>query len=190
MAGVEVWRKIPGWENAYEVSSTGAVRSLARTVPGPGGHPRRIEGVELSPSTSPTGYKRVNLYGGGKQTTRGVHQLVMMAFVGSPPKGMEVCHNDGDKSNNRLENLRYDSKRANQLDRIAHGNNDKSNRTHCPRGHELTPPNLVAHELKKGHRACLSCARANNHKHKKGLTQEEFTDLSDKFYEALQVAHV
>ncbi len=49
-----------------------------------------------------------------------VHWVVMLAFVGPCPKGLIVCHNDGDKTNNRLSNLRYDTQRSNALDRTKH----------------------------------------------------------------------
>ena len=45
-----------------------------------------------------------------------VHQLVMRAFVGEPPEGMEVRHLNGDPTDNRLENLKYGSRTENILD--------------------------------------------------------------------------
>ena len=50
-----------------------------------------------------------------------VHQLVAEAFLGPCPQGMEVCHNDGDRANNKLENLRYDTRKANHADKRVHG---------------------------------------------------------------------
>jgi hypothetical protein len=50
-----------------------------------------------------------------------VHRLVLEAFVGPCPIGMECCHNDGDPTNNRLENLRWDTHRANGRDASLHG---------------------------------------------------------------------
>lgn len=181
------WKPIPGYEGAYEASDDGQIRSVDRTVDGPGGFPKRVKGAVLAQSTHPNGYKRANLYKGGKGVTRGVHQLVMLAFVGPPPRGMEVCHNNGDKANNCLTNLRYDTKSANQIDRVKHGANEKANRTHCPRGHKLSVPNLVVGAYAKGGRQCLSCARARNHMHRKRLTYDQFVAMSHKYYEKLQV---
>ncbi|WP_242951970.1 HNH endonuclease [Clostridium felsineum] len=45
-----------------------------------------------------------------------VHKLIMAAFVGAPPSGICVCHNNGIASDNRLCNLRYDSQHENILD--------------------------------------------------------------------------
>ena len=51
------------------------------------------------------GYLLVNLYRDGKPRNFLVHRLVAMAFLGGIPRGMQVNHKDGDKKNNRLENL-------------------------------------------------------------------------------------
>lgn len=50
-----------------------------------------------------------------------IHRLVLEAFVGPCPPGMQCCHFDGNTSNNRLSNLRWDTPEANGADRIAHG---------------------------------------------------------------------
>lgn len=50
-----------------------------------------------------------------------VHRLVLEWFVGPCPEGMEACHNDGDSTNNRLDNLRWDTRKANIIDSVKHG---------------------------------------------------------------------
>jgi hypothetical protein len=50
-----------------------------------------------------------------------VHSLVMLAFVGPRPDGLEVCHNNGVASDNRLSNLRYDTRSENNVDSSKHG---------------------------------------------------------------------
>lgn len=49
------------------------------------------------------------------------HRLVAMAYIGSIPPNMMVCHNDGNSSNNHLSNLRIDTAKSNQMDRAKHG---------------------------------------------------------------------
>lgn len=56
-----------------------------------------------------------------KSRTLCVHRLVLEAFVGPCPDGMECCHNNGDPADNRLENLRWDTISSNRADRIKHG---------------------------------------------------------------------
>jgi hypothetical protein len=69
-------------------------------------------------------YVYVVLSKGGKRVSRQVHRLVLEAFVGPCPAGMEACHfPDADKSNNKLDNLRWDTKRANGLDSLIQGRN-------------------------------------------------------------------
>lgn len=57
----------------------------------------------------------------GKHCTFHVHRIVLMAFVGPCPDGMEACHNDGDASNNSLSNLRWDTPENNYADMRNHG---------------------------------------------------------------------
>lgn len=68
------------------------------------------------------GYMAVGLTRDGVRRQRLVHQLVLEAFVGPCPCGMEACHfPDRDRTNNKLSNLRWDTKKANSLDAKAHG---------------------------------------------------------------------
>jgi hypothetical protein len=50
-----------------------------------------------------------------------VHQLVAEAFIGACPEEMEVCHRDGNRANNALSNLRYDTRKNNHADKRLHG---------------------------------------------------------------------
>ena len=50
-----------------------------------------------------------------------VHRLVLMAFSGPAGQGLSACHNDGDRSNNRISNLRWDTTTANHADKKIHG---------------------------------------------------------------------
>jgi hypothetical protein len=102
------WRAIPGWVGFYEVSDEGCVRSLRA-------------GRELKPIRKNHGYYCVSLRRGSRNEQRLIHLQVLRAFVGEPPVGHEGCHNDGDKANNRLSNLRWDTRRNNHQDKYAHG---------------------------------------------------------------------
>ncbi len=63
----------------------------------------------------------VNLSKNNKAKTYKVHTLVLNAFVGPCPEGMECCHNDGDFTNNYVDNLRWDTHQENQRDMVKHG---------------------------------------------------------------------
>jgi hypothetical protein len=67
------------------------------------------------------GYMSVDLSKGGTLRTFHTHRLVVSAFIGAIPQGMDVCHNDGDPANNRLSNLRVDTRSGNVADMEKHG---------------------------------------------------------------------
>lgn len=118
----EIWKDIPGYEGRYQVSDMGRVRSLDRiiTMPSRYGHPYQSprKGRVLRPGRMTQGHMSVAL---GKHNSQTVHSLVMLAFIGPPPEGMEVCHNNGNPADNRLENLRYDSRSSNCIDAYRDG---------------------------------------------------------------------
>lgn len=63
----------------------------------------------------------VNLRG----KTFNVNRLVLLAFVGPCPDGMEGCHNDGNHRNNALSNLRWDTHISNEKDKKRHGTSNE-----------------------------------------------------------------
>jgi hypothetical protein len=134
----EQWRAIPGWEGFYEVSDQGRVRSLDRWVNCSHGV-KRHRGRVLSPRKHPGGYTAVQLSREGVTTQWLVHRLVMLAFEGPCPEGLEVAHQDGIKTDNRLSRLRYDTPRGNNADKIEHGTHREGERMHHAK---LTPDNV------------------------------------------------
>ena len=121
-----LWRGIDGYEGVYEISSTGAVRSLDRIIYQTnwvGNVVRRMyPGRAIKATPDNHGYIRVTLTRQGqKPETKRVHHLVAAAFLGPRPDGYDVCHNDGDKANNALSNLRYGSHTDNEADKLVHG---------------------------------------------------------------------
>lgn len=100
----EQWKPVPSYPD-YEVSDRGRVRSHKRD---------RIRIMNLFTKER---YPRLSLYNRGCQRTWLVHSLVMLAFAGPCPDGMEVCHNDGNTLNNTIDNLRYDTKLNNEHDK-------------------------------------------------------------------------
>ena len=118
----DIWLPIPGYEGFYEVSSAGKVRSIARKVPhGLGNAYRNVKERILSSSPANNGYPSVMLSKEGKKKLCTVHKLVMLAFAGPCPDGLEIAHADGNRLNSRLENLRYATRRENVADAVKHG---------------------------------------------------------------------
>lgn len=156
----ERWLPVPGHEGWYEVSDLGRVRSVHRTVVCRNGRVIRRRAQLLVATLNDQGRPHVTLRKPGSRVHRKVHSLVLSAFVGPRADGMEACHGDGNPANNRLENLRWDTRRGNRLDAVRHGTHPMTARSRCPRSHRLEAPNLVQHVAEKGRRACLACRRA------------------------------
>lgn len=76
---------------------------------------------ELKQSKHLFGYPDITINNKGTPIRTEVHRLVLLTFVGPLPKGMQSCHNNGDPSDCRLENLRYDTPKGNQADKTLHG---------------------------------------------------------------------
>jgi len=125
---MEIWKQVPGYGNFYEASNLGRIRSKNRTVEKFCGLHKKIvkqfyKGRLLNPSKSDKyGHMSVHIGYDKKRISVSVHKLVLLAFVGPAPKGMECCHNNGIASDNRIENLRWDTHTNNNADRKRHGN--------------------------------------------------------------------
>lgn len=153
----ETWLPVVGREGLYEVSDHGRVRSVERVVQF-GAQTRTVKSTVLKPGKTTKGALFVML-SNGKAYNRRVHQLVLEAFVGPCPPGMEGCHWDDNKENNTLTNLRWDTHSANGLDAVRNGNHTNAAKTHCPRGHEYTSENT---KRNGNGRWCRECHRADN----------------------------
>lgn len=151
----EEWVAVPGHEGLYEVSNQGRVRSVPRVSVHRNGRRRLVAGQVLR--QVPVGkYLKVQIpTASGKRVTYWVHRLVLLAFRGQPPEGMQGCHGDGNGRNNRLTNLRWDTAGANQLDNVRAGTHHNAAKTECPRRHALIKTNVVGAD---GDRTCRACA--------------------------------
>lgn len=113
---IDRWRPVVGYEGMYEISDTGRVRSLDRVL----SDGRRWKAREINPKPSGGGHLHVRLCADAHKWLF-VHRLVLEAFVGPCPEGMECAHNNGDPSDNSLANLRWDTRKGNHADKVRHG---------------------------------------------------------------------
>lgn len=149
----EQWRRIDGFPD-YEVSDRGRVRSHRRGA-------ARVLAARPK-SAAPTRrtnlpYLTVALYGDAGRRDRDVAPLVLEAFVGARPEGMEVRHLNSNPQDNRLSNLAWGTKQENTDDKNVR-------RDKCRQGH------LLGGWTKNGSRRvrrCNECAREAYHAKKK-----------------------
>lgn len=126
----EEWRPIPGYEGLYEVSSLGRVKRLRTMVRGPHGSIQSCPECVLTPSASGP-YPSVKLCRDGCGHTYRLHVLVLTAFVGPRPEGMEARHfPDRSKTNNRLDNLSWGTKKQNAADKELQGQSQRGGLNH------------------------------------------------------------
>ena len=118
----EIWKDIEGYEGLYQVSNMGRVRSLDHYTY------RKFnfgvckemfyKGKILKPIIDKDGYELVNFGRGNKQFMHKVHRLVAKAFIPKVEGKKQVNHKDGNKRNNRVENLEWCDNSENQLHSI------------------------------------------------------------------------
>jgi len=113
----EEWRPVVGFEALYEVSSLGRVKSLRKCTS------TFVGRIVKARSKGSKGYLSVNLSPGSGRTkiTHLLHLVVARAFLGPPPEGKEVNHEDGIKTNPRLSNLSYVTKPENHRHAVVIG---------------------------------------------------------------------
>jgi hypothetical protein len=110
---MEEWRDVVEFEGIYQVSNFGRIRS--------------IKTGKIKEHTVHDNDNRpyLGLWKNNKQKICRPHKLVMEAFVGLRPQGMECCHNDGNPQNNHLSNLRWDTSKNNHADKVKHGTTNR-----------------------------------------------------------------
>lgn len=119
---IEAWRSVVGYEGYYEVSDDGMFRGINRMVGHCRGGSRRAIGIPIVVRWNRRlGQTYVQLSKDGVVKTFKPGRLVLEAFVGQCPDGMECCHIDDDKRNNRLDNLRWGTHLENCEDRFKNG---------------------------------------------------------------------
>src|SRR5215510_6636158 len=129
----ERWLPVVGYEDIYEVSDRGRVRSVDRIIIHPrnrwgNSHEARRKGkvlklARMKRKDGQPSYLYAKLCRDTKADHRTVqvHLLVLEAFVGPRPAGQQCAHNDGDMHNNHLSNLRWTTPKDNHFDKRRHG---------------------------------------------------------------------
>ncbi len=119
----EIWKDVPGYEDIYQASTYGRIRSVRRVIKYADGRNRPDPGRILLPGKAgrERNYAFVNLSKNGVKSNRHVHDLVLLTFVGPKPRGLTARHGVFGTSDNSLSNLSYGTPSQNQMDRRRDG---------------------------------------------------------------------
>ena len=104
---MEIWKDVIGFENEYEISNLGNLRSKERFVKHYKGGLRKYKSSLKNQRLNSNGYKRCNLKSNGKRFDFTIHQLVAKAFLDNDIDRNFVNHKNGIKTDNRIENLEW-----------------------------------------------------------------------------------
>lgn len=115
---VEEWRDIEGYEGLYQVSDWGRVKGLERFS----SNNIFIKEHIKSKCSDKDGYELVNLKKNGKHSAKKVHRLVAIAFIPNLENKPIVDHIDGNRQNNKVENLRWFTSKENLTTQLARKN--------------------------------------------------------------------
>lgn len=104
---IEKWMPIKGFETAYLISDYGRVKSLARLRYSGNGSYSTIDGKILRCPPDSTGYRGATLSFNKKKRKDHIHRFVAEAFIENMCNYPCVNHKDGNKLNNRVDNLEW-----------------------------------------------------------------------------------
>lgn len=104
---MKIWKDIKGYENLYQVSNTGKIKSLERYGNSKSNGKFLIKEKIRKTTTTTAGYEYVVLANNGKNKTVLVHRLVAETFIPNPENKKCVNHKDENKLNNCVENLEW-----------------------------------------------------------------------------------
>jgi hypothetical protein len=114
-----IWKDIPGYEGFYQVSIYGQVKGVDRMVGAKHNYP--VKGVLLSPRMGRGGYLDLLLYKDGTCKRMAIHRLVAIVFLPNPENKEMVNHKDGDKTNNRIDNIEWVTRAENMRHAFSNG---------------------------------------------------------------------
>ena len=122
---MEKWLPIPGFENRYEASTHGRIKSVSRYVNGKHGKNTKPIKETILKHKIDTLYLRVTLYNDGIKKTFLVHRLVADTFIPNPNNFPMVLHKDDNPLNNNVDNLMWGTPLDNMTDKTIKGRQTK-----------------------------------------------------------------
>lgn len=133
------WKDVKGYEGMYKVNAYGEILSMKKQPP-----------MKLKPYIQRNGYMMIRLYlGNGSHKDYPVHRLVAIAFIPNPENKREVNHIDGNKANNKLDNLEWVTPKENVKHAWENGLTKNTMASMTKRAEEHCTP-IIATDMKTG----------------------------------------
>jgi hypothetical protein len=154
---------IPNWPE-YTINHQGEIKRIT------GGCGAQV-GKTLKWTILKNGYAKVALCKDSCRTEYLVHRLMAMTFLGDP-QGFDVCHYDGNKLNNCIENLRIDTRKGNMQDQI------RMNKT--PRGEKSGSNKYTTEQIKSIKQRLSAGESVSSIHHETGIPKSTLYGIKDK----------
>ena len=136
---MDLWRDIPNFEGLYQASANGEIRSLDH-IRKNGTNEYKQKGKILKFNKNPNGYLQVRLSKNGVAKTYRVNRLIALTFIENPLNKKTVNHINGNKLDNRVENLEWATEREQAIHRH---NILKVPYSDCKKCHEANKKKLI-----------------------------------------------
>lgn len=161
----ETWKDIKGYENLYQVSNMGRVKSLKRLILSPTGNYYSKEKIMTINQNDGIGYVKIRLFKNSKSKPVRIHRLVAEAFIPNPENKKDVNHKNGIKHDNRAENLEWATRSENEIHSVkVLGKKHFTKKTMCVETGEVF--NSITEAAKRYNTACNCITRVLTGKRK------------------------
>lgn len=156
----EIWKDISGFENYYQVSNLGRVKSLSRQIYNGKGYYTSSEKI-LKGHVITNGYIQVEFKKDNKRYLKLVHRLVAETFIPNLKNLPQINHIDGNKQKNNIENLEWCTNSENQIHAYHMGLNKHSKKAGKPK-RKVVKINIENNKIIKIYDSISEASRENN----------------------------